>query len=76
MWRFNEEVSVTKNIEKIMLFSNNFFYNYNEPAIFLIPAPFSKSISDFYSNDLLTANSVTMAESSLFLNKRRNFSSK
>ena len=76
MWRFNEEVSVTKNIEKITLFSNNFFYNYNEPAIFLIPAPFSKSISDFYSNDLLTANSVTMAESSLFLNKRRNFSSK
>lgn len=76
MWRFNEEISVTKNIEKIMLFSNNFFYNYNEPVIFLIPAPFSKSISDFYSTDLLTANSVTMGESSLFLNKRRNFSSK
>jgi NADH dehydrogenase/NADH:ubiquinone oxidoreductase subunit G len=76
MWRFNEEVVVTKNIEKIMLFSNNFFYNYAEPSIFLIMTPFSKSISDFYSTDLLSANSVTMGESSLFLNKRRNFSSK
>jgi hypothetical protein len=76
MWRFNEEIAVTKNIEKIMLFQNNFFYNYTEPSIFLIQAPFNKSLSDFYSTDLLTSNSVTMGESSLFLNKRRNFSSK
>jgi len=76
MWRFNDEVCVTKNIEKIMLFQNNFFYNYSEPSNFLILAPFSKSISDFYSTDLLTSNSVTMGESALFLNKRRNFSSK
>lgn len=76
IWKFNEEVEVTKNVEKIMLFQNNFFYNYSEPTIFITQVPFSKSISDFYSTDLLTANSITMGESSLFLNKRRNFSSK
>ena len=76
IWRFNDEVEVKKNVEKVMLFQNNFFYNYSEPTIFIGQAPFSKSISDFYCTDLLTANSITMGESSLFLNKRRNFSSK
>jgi len=59
-----------------MLFPNNFFYNYSEPAVYLINVPFSKTIADFYSNDLLSENSLTMKESSLFLNQRRNFSSK
>ena len=76
IWRFNEEILVNKNIEKIMLFPNNFFYNYSEPAVYLINVPFSKTIADFYSNDLLSENSLTMKESSLFLNQRRNFSSK
>ena len=75
-WRFNEEVVLTKNLEKVSIFHNNFFYDYSEPTIYLTHAPFSKTITDFYSNDLLTANSLTMGESALFLNQRRNFSSK
>jgi len=76
IWRFNEEVVLNKNLEKVMVFQNNFFYDYSEPSIYLTYAPFSKTITDFYSNDLLTANSLTMGESALFLNQRRNFSSK
>ena len=76
IWRFNEEIVINKNIEKISIFQNNFFYDYSEPTVYLLYAPFSKTILDFYSNDLLTSNSLTMGEASLFLNQRRNFSSK
>jgi hypothetical protein len=38
-------------------------------------SPIAKTISNFYVTDLITANSTTMGEASLFLNKPRNFSS-
>jgi len=76
LWRFNEEVILNKNVEKVSNYINFFSYNYMESNNILIITPFNKTINDFYNNDLFSANSLTMASSSLFLNKRRNFSSK
>ena len=73
-WRFNDEIALFKNVEKL---NNNFsfyFYDQREPVITYEHSPFAKTISNFYVTDLITANSVTMGEASLFLNKPRNFS--
>lgn len=76
LWRFNEEVVVQKNLEKISNYNNMFVYNYMESNNVLIVTPFNKTITDFYNTDLFSENSLTMASASLFLNKRRNFTSK
>jgi hypothetical protein len=50
-------------------------YDQKEPVIMFDHSPFAKTVPNFYQTDLITANSTTMGEASLFLNKFRNFSS-
>jgi hypothetical protein len=63
-----------KNLEKVNYIYPFFFFNISEGGFIIDNAPFAKTISNFYQNDLLSANSLTMGEASLFLRKGRNFS--
>lgn len=72
-WRLSDEISLSKNLEKVNNFIGCFSYDYKEFAIFLKKGVFTKTINNFYNTDLISSNSTTMAESALFLNKRSNF---
>jgi len=74
VWRFNDEVMLDKNLEKVNNIYPFFFFNISEGGFIIDNAPFAKTLSNFYQNDLLSANSLTMGEASLFLRKGRNFS--
>ena len=73
LWRFNDEIVLTKNLEKLNETYSFTFFDYKEPYFLITYTPFNKPISNFYTTDQLSVNSITMAEASLFLNKNRNF---
>lgn len=75
IWRIQEEVSLDKNLEKSYVFSTLFTYDIKESNMVVKNVPFVRAIDNFYNTDLLSSNSITMVEASLFLNKQRNFSS-
>lgn len=72
-YRFIEESALIKNLNKINLFPTFFVYNFKESGNVLRKGLFPRTIKNFYATDLISLNSPTMGESSLFLNKNRNF---
>lgn len=70
---FKLETCIKKNLEKVINFTNFFSFSFIEPGIFVKEALFTKNIKNFYTSDLLSANSPTMGESALFINNNRNY---
>ncbi len=73
VWRLSEEVALEKNLEKVNSFVDFYLYDNKEFAIFVRKGLLARTVNNFYSTDLISANSPTMGESTLFLNKARNF---
>lgn len=72
-WRFTDELQLHKNLERFNLFPMFFHLNYMESNTKVKYILFPRTIENFYSTDLLSSNSLTMIEASLFLNKNSNF---
>jgi hypothetical protein len=69
----SEEVALEKNLEKVNAFLDFYTYENKEFAIFLRKGLLARTVNNFYSTDLISANSPTMGESTLFLNRPTNF---
>lgn len=72
-WRFTDEVQLHKNLETVNFFKTFFHLYYLESDVKVKYALFPRTVENFYATDLLSANSLTMVEASLFLNKKSNF---
>ena len=72
-WRFTDEVQLHKNLETFNQFNIFFHLKYMESNSKVKYVLFPRTIENFYSTDLLSSNSLTMVEASLFLNKNSNF---
>jgi hypothetical protein len=66
MWNFEDEVDFKTQYEKVLpiLFFNPFQWNENEKKGSLFT--FAPNITNFYLNDIISTNSATMGECSLF----------
>ncbi len=72
-WRFTDEIQLHKNLETVHFFRSFFHLYYMESDVKVKYNLFPRTIENFYATDLLSANSLTMVEASLFLNKNSNF---
>jgi hypothetical protein len=71
--KFAEEIALFKNLEKSNSLFNFYFFDFKESGFLTNSYPFAKTVRNFYHTDLLSLNSLTLSESSIFLNKSKNF---
>jgi len=71
LWSFEDEIKIETSIEKFnapynLSYINTNILKNNQNNIKLIRVPFFKTTTNFYITDLITKNSIVMAETSLF----------
>lgn len=71
--QFKRETCIQKNLEKVINFIDFFSFNFLEISILLKKTLFTKNIKNFYTSDLLSANSPVLEECVLFINNNRNY---
>lgn len=74
IWNLKNEINISKTLEKEPVSFAINPYNYREELESTEDMPFAPHITNFYMTDVISKNSVTMGECSLFLNKNTNFS--
>jgi NADH-quinone oxidoreductase chain G len=72
-WRFTDELKLHKNLEVSHCFTSFFHLKYLESTLQVKYVLLPRTVENFYTTDLLSSNSLTMIEASLFLNKNTNY---